>query len=136
MKKVLALILALSMALALAACGGGGETQETGNAGNTNTGTAENTNTATGDNIIKIGVFEPLTGDSASGGNKEYLGMQYANSVTPTVEVGGVEYTVQLVPSDNGSDTSKAITAGVNRALAIVANLDTEGEVQYVDSDV
>ena len=32
--------------------------------------------------------------------------------------------------------TSKAITAGVNRALAIVANLDTEGEVQYVDSDV
>ena len=32
--------------------------------------------------------------------------------------------------------TSKAITAGVNRALAIVANLDTEGEVEYVDSDV
>lgn len=32
--------------------------------------------------------------------------------------------------------TSKAITAGVNRALAIVANLDTEGEVNYVDSDV
>ena len=123
MKKVLALILALSMALALAACGGGGETQETGNAGNTNTGTAENTNTATGDNIIKIGVFEPLTGDSASGGNKEYLGMQYANSVTPTVEVGGVEYTVQLVPSDNGSDTSKAITAAsqlVSENVALV----------------
>lgn len=32
--------------------------------------------------------------------------------------------------------TSKAITAGVNRALAIVATLDTEGEVDYVDSDV
>ncbi len=32
--------------------------------------------------------------------------------------------------------TSKAITAGVNRALAIVANLDTEGEVSYVDSDL
>ena len=32
--------------------------------------------------------------------------------------------------------TSKAITAGVNRALAIVATLDTEGEVEYVDSDV
>lgn len=30
--------------------------------------------------------------------------------------------------------TSKAITAGVNRALNIVANLDTEGEVNYVDS--
>ena len=29
--------------------------------------------------------------------------------------------------------TSKAITAGVNRALNIVANLDTEGEVVYGD---
>ena len=32
--------------------------------------------------------------------------------------------------------TSRAITAGVNRALAIVANLDTEGVVDYVDGDV
>ncbi len=32
--------------------------------------------------------------------------------------------------------TSRAITDGVNRALAIVANLDTEGEVEYVDSEV
>ena len=32
--------------------------------------------------------------------------------------------------------TSKAITAGVNRALAIVANLDTDEEVNYVDSEV
>ena len=30
--------------------------------------------------------------------------------------------------------TSKAITAGVNRALNIVANLDTEGEINYADS--
>lgn len=31
--------------------------------------------------------------------------------------------------------TSNAITAGVNRALAIVANLDMEGEVDYVDGE-
>ena len=30
--------------------------------------------------------------------------------------------------------TSKAITAGVNRALNIVANLNTEGEINYADS--
>ena len=30
--------------------------------------------------------------------------------------------------------TSKAITAGVNRALNIVANLDMGGEINYVDS--
>lgn len=32
--------------------------------------------------------------------------------------------------------TSHAITAGVNRALAIVANLDTDGLVEYVDGEV
>ena len=32
--------------------------------------------------------------------------------------------------------TSHAITAGVNRALAIVANLDTEGaDIYYEDSE-
>ena len=121
MKKILALILALSMSLALAACGNGNDTPA--ETGSQDPGTVETNGGSTGDNIIKIGVFEPLTGDSASGGNKEYLGMQYANSVTPTVEVGGVEYTVQLVPSDNGSDTSKAITAAsqlVSEDVALV----------------
>ena len=109
MKKILALILALSMSLALAACGNGNDTPA--ETGSQDPGAVETNGGSTGDNIIKIGVFEPMTGDSASGGNKEYLGMQYANSVTPTVEVGGVEYTVELVPSDNGSTTDKAMTA-------------------------
>ena len=121
MKKILALILALSMSLALAACGNGNDTPA--ETGSQDPGTVETNGGSTGDNIIKIGVFEPMTGDSASGGNKEYLGMQYANSITPTVEVGGVEYTVQLVPADNGSDTSKAITAAsqlVSEDVALV----------------
>ena len=121
MKKLLALFLALSMSLALAACGNGNDTPA--ETGSQDPGTVETNGGSTGDNIIKIGVFEPMTGDSASGGNKEYLGMQYANSITPTVEVGGVEYTVQLVPADNGSDTSKAITAAsqlVSEDVALV----------------
>ena len=32
--------------------------------------------------------------------------------------------------------TSEAVTACVNQALAIVANLDTEGSVDYVDGEV
>ena len=32
--------------------------------------------------------------------------------------------------------TSKAITAGVNRALAIVANLDPEDDQSYEDGEV
>lgn len=66
---------------------------------------------ATGDKVVKIGVFEPLSGDSASGGKKEYLGMQFANYETPTVTINGEEYTVELVPADNGSTTDKAPTA-------------------------
>ena len=37
--------------------------------------------------------------------------MQYANSETPTVDIGGTTYNVQLVYADNGSDPAKAPTA-------------------------
>ena len=66
---------------------------------------------ALGENVVKIGVFEPATGDSGPGGKQEMLGMQYANKETPTVDIGGETYTVELVYADNGSDSSKAITA-------------------------
>ena len=95
MKKFFALLLALAMALSLAACGSG------------NNGS----NAASGDKVIKIGVFEPASGDSASGGKKEILGMQYANSETPTVELNGETYQIELVMADNGSSTDKAPSA-------------------------
>ena len=66
---------------------------------------------ASGDKVIKIGVFEPASGDSASGGKKETLGMQFANSETPTVDIAGETYTVELVMADNGSSTDKAPSA-------------------------
>ena len=98
MKRVLALALAMVMALSLAACGGSGDTS-TGDSG------------SSGGNVVRIGVFEPATGDSGPGGKQEMLGMQYANQETPTVDIGGETYTVELVYADNGSDSSKAITA-------------------------
>ena len=80
MKKILALVLALAMALALVACGdkGGGEQQEGGTP-----------NTTGEEKVVKIGVFEPLTGDNGAGGKQEVLGMQYANYVQPTVDING-----------------------------------------------
>lgn len=74
-----------------------------------------------GDKVIKIGVFEPSTGDSASGGKKEMLGMQYANYETPTVDVGGETYTVELVYADNASSTDKALTAASSLVSAGVS---------------
>ena len=121
MKKFLASALSAAMMLSLlAGCGGG-----TTSSGSSTSGGSASTGSsaATGDKVVKIGVFEPATGDSASGGKKEMLGMQFANSETPTVTVGGEEYQVQLVYADNGSSTDKAPTAAsqlVSEGVALV----------------
>ena len=95
-------MLSLAMALSLAACGGDSGSSD---------GDAANDAEGSGDKVVRIGVFEPATGDSGPGGKQEMLGMQYANQETPTVDIGGETYTVELVYADNGSDSSKAITA-------------------------
>ena len=100
MKKILAIVLALSMVFTLFL-----------------------STISYADDVIKIGVFEPSTGDSASGGKKEILGMQFANSETPTVTIGGKEYQVELVMADNGSSTDKAPSAAsdlVSKDVSIV----------------
>ena len=95
MKKILVLALSLVLAmLALAGCGGGG-------------------GSADGD-VIKIGVFEPASGDNGAGGKQETLGIQYANEMQPTVTIGDKEYTVKLEIVDNESDNAKAVTAAQN----------------------
>jgi len=96
MKKILALVLALVMVLSASALA------------------AE---------TVKIGIFEPQTGDSGAGGKQEMLGMQYANSLQPTVEINGVTYEVQLVAADNGSSADKAPSAAqqlVSEGVAVV----------------
>ena len=61
--------------------------------------------------VVKIGVFEPASGDSGAGGKQETLGVQYANQVQPTVDIGGTTYKVELVMADNGSSADKAPSA-------------------------
>ena len=100
MKKVLAMVLALCMVLSLTACGTAKKADE---------------------KVIKIGVFEPSSGDSASGGKKEILGMQYANSLTPEIELGGKTYKIELVYGDNGSSTDKAPSAASSLVSAGVS---------------
>jgi len=103
MKKIVALLLVLCMMLSLVACGSAPKAE------------------AEGEKVVKVGVFEPSSGDSASGGKKEILGMQFANSETPTVEVNGETYKVELVYADNGSSTDKAPSAASDLVSAEVS---------------
>ena len=116
MKKIVAMLLVLCIAIGLVACGAAPATE--------NTETTETTETVeAGDKVVKIGVFEPTSGDSASGGKKEVLGMQYANAETPEIEIGGETYKVELVYADNGSSTDKAPSAAstlVSEGVSIV----------------
>lgn len=64
-----------------------------------------------GSKVIKIGVFEPFTGENGGGGYQEVLAVRYANQVKPTVTIGGEEYKIELVEADNKSDKTEAVTA-------------------------
>ena len=99
---------------------------------------------STAENVVKIGVFEPASGDSGAGGKQEILGMQYANSVQPTVDIGGETYQVELVYADNGSSTDKApsaaqqlVSAGVSVVLGSYGSgVSIAGSQYFADAGI
>ena len=100
MKKFIAIVLAFTMVLALGVAA-----------------------SAADEKVVKIGVFEPMSGDNGAGGKQEVLGMQYANAVCPEVEIGGETYKVELVYADNASANDKAPTAAptiISEGVSIV----------------
>ncbi len=69
---------------------------------------------ALGENVageIVIGIYEPASGPNGAGGKQETLGIYYANSVAPTVELSSGVYQIKLVEVDNQSSNDKAPTA-------------------------
>jgi branched-chain amino acid transport system substrate-binding protein len=64
----------------------------------------------TDSDVIKIGVFEPMTGANAAGGQMEVEGAKLANKLYPTVNGKKVE----LVFADNKSDKVEAASAAAN----------------------
>lgn len=91
MKRKLSLFVAIVMIFSIIAVGCGQQ------------GT---TNQPNGD-VIKIGVFEPLTGANAAGGALELEGIKLANKLHPTV----LGKKVELVILDNKSDKVEAANA-------------------------
>lgn len=110
MKKYLAIILACLMLFSLlAACG------ET-------TGSPSDAGTS-GNPVVKIGVYEPASGENGAGGKQESLGVEYAHSIAPTVDIAGTTYDVELVTADNESSNDKAMSAAstlVSAGVSIV----------------
>ena len=106
MKKLLAILLSALLVFSLVACSGG--SNET--TAPSDSGESQGSG-STGNDVVKIGVFEPQSGANGAGGKQEILGMQYANYVQPTVEIGGKTYDVKLEIVDNESSTDKAPTA-------------------------
>lgn len=87
---------------------------------------------------VKIGVYEPASGDNGAGGKQETLGIQYANSLTPTVEIGGTEYNVELDIVDNESSNDKGPSAAaqlVSDGVSIVLGSYGSG-VSIAASDI
>ena len=118
MKKLFALLLTLAMVLGLAACGG-----NSGNSGSNGGGSGASASSGSGDKVVKIGVFEPQTGDNGAGGKQEILGMQYANTIQPTVDIGGETYQVQLEIVDNRTTAENGPSAAaelMNRGVSVV----------------
>ena len=123
MKKVIALVLAaLMLVAACSGCSGG----------------------ASSKNVIRIGVFEPQTGDNGAGGKQEILGMQYANYKQPTVEIGGKSYDVELVIVDNRTNAENGPSAAaelMNKDVSIVlgsygSGVSTAGGTVFAEAGV
>lgn len=100
MKKLVAILLALVLVASFAACAAPAATTP-----------AAAEEPASGNPVVKIGIYEPASGDNGAGGKQETLGIEYANSVSPTVEINGMTYDVQLVKVDNESSNDKAASA-------------------------
>ncbi len=101
MKKFVAILLALVLVASLAACAAPAATAPA----------AAAEEPASGNPVVKIGIYEPASGDNGAGGKQETLGIEYANFVSPTVEINGTTYDVELVKVDNESSNDKAASA-------------------------
>jgi len=92
-KISLLLVLAMSTSLMLAGCN-----------------SKQNSKANVDSDVVKIGVFEPMTGANAAGGQLEVEGAKLANKLYPTV----LGKKVELVFADNKSDKVESASAASN----------------------
>ncbi|MEG1994485.1 MAG: ABC transporter substrate-binding protein, partial [Oscillospiraceae bacterium] len=96
MKRYIAMLLSLTLGLSVLSGCGGEKAPE-----------ADEQSSADNGDVIKIGVFQPLTGANAAGGELEVEGIKLANKLYP--EVLGKK--IELVVVDNKSDKTESASA-------------------------
>ena len=101
MKRMVSILLSLLL-IAMAGC-----STSNGGGNGTNNGGASDDGGSGDSNAIKVGIFQPLTGASAAGGEYETRGIELAHELYPEV----LGRTVELVKVDNKSDVVEAATA-------------------------
>jgi branched-chain amino acid transport system substrate-binding protein len=95
MKRIISLLLVLAMSTSLLLLG---------------CNSKQNSKSNVDSDVIKIGVFEPMTGANAAGGQLEVEGVKLANKLYPTVFGKKVE----LAFADNKSDKVESASAASN----------------------
>ena len=73
--------------------------------------TAEAASPSPEENTIRIGVPSSKTGLGSTDDARILLGLQYAHSVSPTVDVGSTTYKIELVEADDGGTAAGAKSA-------------------------
>jgi hypothetical protein len=119
MRKILALILAVGVAvMGLTGCRNKADkTEQSGEHADT---------------VIKIGVFRPDDG-SGGQGEKEILGIQFANAILSAVDLNGQTYTIELY---YGDDAATAPAASDDAAATTPAVTDEAGALITAGCDV
>ena len=120
MKKLLSIGLVITMLFSIVACSGA-KKESTAAANTTTTEKAVEESkapetkapetVASGEKVIRIGVFEPQSGENSGGGIQEVYGIRYANKIYNTVKIGGEDYKIELYEVDNKSDDKEAVPA-------------------------
>ena len=100
-KKFVSALLASAVALSLVAGCGGGDKKK-----------ADEKKPAAAAGAVKVGVFLPLTGDNAAGGELELRGIKLANKLHPEIMAAGNIVKDSKVPAIGTSCTNPQVTKG------------------------
>ena len=83
----------------------------------------------TAEDVVKIGIFQALSGSNGANGKQQNGGIEFAHSETPTVDIGGKTYRIEFVYADNQSSTAIApsaaqtlVAAGVSAVLGSIGS--------------